>query len=98
MIESYSVLTRMPAPGRLGAHDALALIEANWRNTPVTHLTAHETWEVLRDAERRGVTGGRTYDLLVAAAALKAEASTIVTWNLRDFALFESEINIKVPD
>ena len=88
----------MPAPGRLGAHDALALIEANWRNTPVTHLTAHETWEVLRDAERRGVTGGRTYDLLVAAAALKAEASTIVTWNLRDFALFESEINIKVPD
>ena len=97
LVETYSVLTRLPAPGRLRAGDAIALIEANWRDAPVVHLTARETWEVLRDAERRGITGGRTYDLLIATAALKARASAILTWNLRDFALFDAEIDVKTP-
>ena len=97
LVETYSVLTRLPAPGRLAAGDAVALIEANWRNTPVVHLTASETWGLLREAERRGVAGGRTYDLLVAAAAVKARAATILTWNLRDFEFFDGEIDVKAP-
>lgn len=31
---------------------------------------------------------GRTYDALIARAALKADAATILTWNVRDFAPF----------
>ncbi len=97
LAETYSVLTRLPTPGRLEAKDAIALIEANWRDTPVVHLTARETWGALREAERRGATGGRTYDVLIATAALKAGASTILTWNLRDFAIFADEIEAAAP-
>lgn len=97
LAETYSVLTRLPTPGRLKAKDALALIEANWRDTPVEHLTARETWETLRMAERRGATGGRTYDVLIAAAALKARASIILTWNVRHFAFFADQIEVASP-
>ena len=97
LVETYSVLTRLPPPSRLRASDAIALIEANWRDAPVVHLTGDETWGVLRDAERRGVTGGRIYDMLIARAALKAGASTILTWNLRDFEVFDGVIGIRAP-
>ena len=97
LVETYSVLTRLPPPGRLRASDAIALIEANWRDTPVVHLTGRETWGVLRDAERRRAKGGATYDMLIAASALKAGATTIVTWNLRHFALIDGEIEVQAP-
>ena len=97
LAEIYAVLTRLPAPGRLRAQDALALIEANWRDSPVEHLTARETWEALRIAERRGATGGKMYDVLIAATALKARAATLLTWNVRDFRLFSAEIEVETP-
>ena len=43
LAEAYAVVTRLPAPNRLRSRDAIALLEANWRETPVVHLTASET-------------------------------------------------------
>ena len=40
LAETYAVLTRLPGPNRLRSRDAIALLEANWRETPVVHLTA----------------------------------------------------------
>ena len=97
LAETYAVLTRLPAPNRLRAEDAIALIELNWRDTPVVQLTAHETWESLREAQRHGLMGGQMYDVLIAMAALKARASTIVTWNVRHFAPFAGKIGIEAP-
>lgn len=97
LAEAYAVLTRLPAPNRLRSADALALLEANWRETPVVQLTAAEVWSALRQAERRRVIGGQTYDLLIAACALKAGARTIITWNVRHFATAAREIDIEVP-
>ncbi len=97
LAETYAVLTRLPAPNRLRATDAIALIELNWRNTPVVQLTAHETWKSLREAQRHGLMGGQMYDVLMAMAALKAHASTIVTWNVRHFAAFAGQIGIEAP-
>ena len=95
--EAYAVLTRLPAPHRLRSGDAIALLEANWREAPVVHLTAAETWCALREAHRRGATGGRTYDVLVAECARKGGAATIVTWNARDFALAARGIGVETP-
>ena len=95
--KTYAVLTRLPAPNRLRSRDAIALLEANWRETPVVHLTASETWRALRRAQRRGVIGGHTYDMLIAACALKADAATIITWNVRHFAAATPEIGIEAP-
>ena len=97
LAETYSVLTRLPATKRLRAPDALAAIEANWASAQVVHLTATETWNAIREAAGLGVSGGRTYDALIAQAAIKAGAETILTWNVRDFEAFESRIQIETP-
>ena len=97
LAETYSVLTRLPAPHRLRADDAIALIESNWRDTPIVHLTGSEMWGALREAQRRKMIGGQMYDALIAVAALKAQASTIVTWNVRNFAPFAPSIAVVAP-
>ena len=97
LAETYAVLTRLPGPNRLRSRDAIELLEANWRQTPVVHLTSAETWRALRRAQRRGVIGGQTYDLLIAACALKAGAATILTWNVRHFAAAAAEIGVETP-
>jgi len=97
LAETYAVLTRLPGPHRLRSGDAIALLEANWGEVATTHLTAAETWRALRRAQRRGLIGGQTYDMLIAACALKARASTIITWNVRHFAAAAPEIGIETP-
>lgn len=97
LAETYAVLTRLPGPGRLRSRDAITLLEANWRETPVVHLTAAETWNALRRAQRRGVIGGQTYDMLIATCALKAGAATILTWNVRHFVAAAPEIGVETP-
>ena len=97
LAETYSVLTRLPAPHRLRADDAIALIESNWRDTPIVHLTGSEMWGALREAQRREMIGGQMYDALIAVAALKAQASTIITWYVRNFAPFAPSIAVVAP-
>ena len=97
LAEAYAVLTRLPAPNRLRSEDAIELLEANWRETPVIHLTAAETWRTLRTAQQQGVIGGQTYDMLIAACALKAGATTLITWNMRHFAAATREIHVAAP-
>lgn len=97
LAEAYAVLTRLPAPNRLRSKDAIDLLEANWRETPVLHLTAAETWRTLRRVQQQGVIGGQTYDMLIAACALKAGATTIITWNVRHFGVVTREIDVEAP-
>lgn len=97
LAETYAVLTRLPSPHRLRAADTISLIEANWGQTHIVHLTGRETWRVIKEAERRGLVGGQTYDVLIAMAALKGSASTLVTWNLRNFASFEDQVEVVAP-
>ena len=97
LVETYSVLTRLPAPYRLRAADALSLIEANWKDTPTIHLTGDETWRALLGTRRLGVIGGQTYDALIASMALKARASTLLTWNVRNFSAFSDRIAVLTP-
>ena len=97
LAEIYSVLTRLPPPRRIRGEDAWTLIEGNWSDTPAAHLTAQETWDAVRNAQRLGVRGGQMCDALIAAAALKAGASAILTWNRRNFEPFADHIQIESP-
>jgi predicted nucleic acid-binding protein len=97
LAETYAVLTRLPAPHRLRATDAIDLIERNWADTPTVQLTGAEVWSALREAQRRAMIGGQTYDVLIALAALKAEASTIITWNVRHYRAFATSIAVQAP-
>jgi predicted nucleic acid-binding protein len=89
LVEAYSVLTRLPAPRRLGGTEALTLLDANFtRGATVVALTAAAYRTLLRTAPGEQITGGRIYDAIIAACARKASARTILTFNVAHFTPF----------
>ena len=67
LAETYSVLTRLPGDARVSPSDAVILIDENFAGSlalpPEMASGAH------RDLARLGISGGATYDGLVALAA-----------------------------
>ena len=91
LVESYAVLTRLPAPQRLAPEDARHLLMASFRSTArVVTLDAKQHWELIAAAPEAGVRGGRTYDALIAASAAAVGHATLLTLNRPDFESFES--------
>lgn len=70
--ETYSVLTRLPSPLRLDAAGAAAIIEARLPAQRVT-LAAESHATAPRRLAAAGVSGGATYDGLIALTALEQE-------------------------
>jgi predicted nucleic acid-binding protein len=86
LVESYAVLTRLPAPHRLAPADAWALLDANFiSSADVLALSASEYTALLRDVVSRGIRGGGTYDAVIAACARTARAQELLTLNRRHF-------------
>lgn len=87
LAEAYAVLTRFPAPHRLSPADALALLEGNFMDgARVVALTANGYRSLLRRAGSEGISGGRTYDAIIAECALRANAAVLLTFNAGHFA------------
>lgn len=68
--ESYSVLTRMPLPGRLSAAVAGVLLGRAFTGRLVA-LSAPELEALLAELPRVGIVGGAVYDAVVGATALR---------------------------
>lgn len=68
LIESYSVLTRLPAPRRIDARLALAALESAFPGMPLV-LPAKRFLPLLRQLAQAGIHGGAAYDGLVAETA-----------------------------
>ena len=65
-LEAYSVMTRLPQPGRTsGAVAARFLADRFWE--PWLTLPGARHREVLLELGREGITGGAVYDALIAA-------------------------------
>jgi hypothetical protein len=63
LIESYSVMTRLPAPHRLNAADAYALLAGAFReHVVVSTPQAEGVWEFLATQRDTGVYDGAVYD------------------------------------
>lgn len=97
LTESYSVMTRLPAPHRLAPGDALRLLQHTFQNERLAGFPTHDSWRFLVECAGHGVAGGRTYDALIVRAAVAAKATGLLTFNARDFRPFESEIAIVIP-
>jgi predicted nucleic acid-binding protein len=69
-IETYSVLTRLPPPRRLVSADAAAIIDARLSSTYATLDASNHSGAPSRLAAA-GVSGGATYDGLIALTALE---------------------------
>ena len=86
LIETYAVLTRMPPPHRLSPADAWNLVEANFiRQGTIVALSSAACSRLLRRLAKQQISGGRTYDAVIAECASRAQASTLLTLNSRHF-------------
>lgn len=69
--ETYSVLTRLPRPHRASPSQVLEFLERSFKEDLLT-LPSPLVGGVLRELAQRGVTGGATYDGLIAATVRSA--------------------------
>lgn len=99
LIEAYAVLTRLPPPHRLAPADALTLLEANFiKTTKIVALEGKSYRSLLRQVIVRGISGGHTYDAVIAACALKAKIAALLTFNESDFLLVSNKtLEVVVP-
>lgn len=65
--ETYSVLTRLPSPGRVAPLEARRAIETTFPHS--CHLSARQSAELLALLAVAGIAGGAVYDALVGACA-----------------------------
>jgi predicted nucleic acid-binding protein len=99
LAEAYAVLTRLPAPHRLAPEDALALLEGNFIDgARVVALDAEGYRALLKSVAREGVSGGRTYDAVIAQCAVRARAGALLTFNAAHFgSLAAAQVRVVVP-
>ena len=86
LLESFSTLTRLPAPYRMPPDDAKQAIETMLsRNAVVIGLDSATAWDAIDTVTHAGYAGGRVYDASIAACVAKAGATTLLTWNTKHF-------------
>jgi predicted nucleic acid-binding protein len=92
LAEVYSALTHMPAAQRMASDQALFFINEIRQRLTIITLNEEDYASTIASAAAEGVTGGTIYDALLAKCALKANASTIYTWDLGHFRLLGAEV------
>jgi predicted nucleic acid-binding protein len=81
LVESFSVLIRLPAPYRMPGQLAAELLTANFTDPPLV-LSAAGYLRFLRDISSWWVVGGAVYDALIAITA-QTHAATLATLDER---------------
>ena len=99
LLESFSVMTRLPVPHRLAPDIALTLLEKTFKDSVQgINLAAEDHWSLLRDLSDRGTFGGAVYDADIIECSRKAGADRIVTLNAKHFErLTPKSMKIVVP-
>jgi predicted nucleic acid-binding protein len=86
-LETYSVLTRLPAPHRARGEVVREFLKARFPE-PFLRLSAGAYRDFLSALPDRGVSGGATYDALVAATAADHDAE-LVSCDRRAAVIYE---------
>jgi predicted nucleic acid-binding protein len=87
LIESYSVLTRLPPPHRAPAEVVSDFLTQRFRMAPLT-LPPRAYSALVAAAPQAGLTGGSVYDALIAVTARHARA-TLLTRDRRAIVVYE---------
>lgn len=86
LAELYAVLTRLPLSPRIRPALARRLVRDNVESiADIVDLEAADYATVLDGLAELEQTGGVVYDALIARAARKADAATLLTLNEKDF-------------
>jgi predicted nucleic acid-binding protein len=87
LVESYSVLTRLPAPHTAAAQTVGEFLRDRFSAAPLI-LPANVYRRLLGTAWAAGISGGAIYDALIAATAKSANAM-LLTRDRRAVATYE---------
>lgn len=88
VVETYSVLTRLPPPHRAAAEIVERFLVESFPH-PALALSPREQSDLVPLAARRGLTGGAIYDLLVARTVQEAGAR-LLTRDRRAVAAYDA--------
>lgn len=99
LIESYSVLTRLPLPRRLDRTAVQEALARTFRGHAVmAALDGNSAWPFLEGAVAQSIVGGAVCDLHIATCAHGAGATHLATFNLRHFERFDfGGMNVFAP-
>jgi predicted nucleic acid-binding protein len=98
LIESYSVLTRLPPPHRIAPADALTLLLENFRTARLAGFSTRSVWPLLEELASANLGGGVTYDAIILDSAANAGATSLLTLNARDFERLPARIALIAPE
>ena len=87
LLETYSVLTRLPPPHRAPAPIVAEFLARSFPGAPLA-LPARAHVKLIEDAARAGLAGGAIHDALIAATAIHAHAR-LVTRDRRAVTTYE---------
>ena len=79
----YATLTGLPVPPRISGSDGAAIMRQIYERLSLISLSESEYISTLEMSPT--VVGNTIYDALIARCAVKAGATTILTWNVRHF-------------
>jgi predicted nucleic acid-binding protein len=97
LVETYSVLTRLPPPARLAPSIAMGSIRNFVAQGEVVSLSSVRVLELLDHGAATGITGGRIYDKLIGTTAVEAGAEVLLTFNARHFANLGLSLRVVEP-
>lgn len=84
LIESYAILTRLPAQHRLAHADAFHLLRSSFGTARIAGPRTRDTWTVLRRWSVAPIGGTEAYDALVLDIAHEAGAKTLLTFRRKE--------------
>ena len=86
MLETFSVLTRLPTPYRSTPETAKTALEQTFSRTAIiTGMGSEGIWSSMDMLCRLGLSGGRVYDVVIARCVAEAGATVLLTWNTKPF-------------
>jgi len=86
LLETYSVLTRSPAPLFVRPAQVREMFVENFHEVAeIPALTSKLCLETLDELAARAIGGGVVYDAVIAQSCADAGARVLLTWNARDF-------------
>lgn len=97
LVETYALITRMPAPHRATPAEAVKALRDTFGVARLAPLSARSAWAVLDGLAGASFGGGLAYDAIILKSAEDAGATVLLTWNLRDYERLSPSIEIRTP-
>ncbi len=99
LAEVYAGMTALPVKPPIPSEQAFLFVQEVQKRLTLVSLEQPEYFETIQRAAELGLTSGRIYDALLLRSAVKCQAKTIYTWNLKHFRALAPELSpiIRTP-